>query len=68
MNWRSRRSVLILLAVVCTGLFAAGIAAAYLHRHATVCDDKQAPVAQRGGLLGQVVVRCHNGQIVTLNN
>ncbi len=68
MNWRNRRSVLILLAVVCTGLFAAGIAAAYLHRHDKVCNDGQAPVAQHGGLLGQVVVRCHNGQIVTLNN
>jgi hypothetical protein len=67
-NWRNRRSVVILLAVVCTGLFAAGIAAAYLHRHDKVCHDKLAPVAQRGGLLGQVVVRCHNGQIVTLNN
>jgi hypothetical protein len=67
-NWRSRRSVLLLIAVVCSGLFAAGMAAAYLHRHDTVCSDKQAPVAQHGGLLGQVVVRCHNGEIVTLNN
>jgi hypothetical protein len=67
-NWRNKRNVLILLAVVCSGLFAAGIAAAYLHRHDTVCTDKKAPVAQRGGLLGQVVVRCHNGQVVTLNN
>jgi len=25
-------------------------------------------VAQRSGILGQVVYRCHNGQIVTLNN
>lgn len=68
MNWRNRRNVLILIAVVCAGLFAAGMAAAYLHRHDTVCNDKQAPVAQRGGLLGQVVVRCHDGQVVTLNN
>lgn len=68
MNWRNRRSVLILIAVVCTGLFAAGMAAAFLHRHDRVCDDRRAPVAQRGGLLGQVVVRCHNGQVVTLNN
>ena len=68
MNWRSRRSVVILVAVVCTGLFAAGIAASYLNRNAKVCEDGKAPVAQRGGLLGQVVVRCHNGQVVTLNN
>jgi len=67
-NWRSRRSVLIVIAVVCTALFAAGMSAAYLHRHDRVCNDRRAPVAQRGGLLGQVVVRCHNGQVVTLNN
>jgi hypothetical protein len=67
-NWRSRRNVVILLAVVCTGLFAAGMAAAFLNRHTSICEDKRAPVAQRGGLLGQVVVRCHDGQVVTLNN
>jgi hypothetical protein len=67
-NWRDRRSVLIVIAVVCTGLFAAGLGAAYLNRNTTVCKDKLAPVAQHGGLLGQVVVRCHNGEIVTLNN
>jgi hypothetical protein len=67
-NWRSKRTVLILLGVVCGGLFAAGMAVAFLQRHTTVCTDKKPPVAQRGGLLGQVVVRCHNGQVVTLNN
>jgi hypothetical protein len=67
-NWRNRRNVLVLLAVVCGALFAAGIATAILHRHDKICNDGKAPVAQRGGLLGQVVVRCHNGQIVTLNN
>jgi hypothetical protein len=56
------------VAVVCAALFAAGIATAYLHRHDKICKDGKAPVAQRGGLLGQVVVRCHSGQIVTLNN
>jgi hypothetical protein len=25
-------------------------------------------VAQRGGVLGQVVYQCHDGEIVTLNN
>ena len=59
---------MILVAVVCTGLFAAGMAAAFLNRHASICDGQAAPVAQRGGLLGQVVVRCHDGQVVTLNN
>ena len=68
MNWHSRRSVVILIAVVCGALFAAGMATALLHRHDKICKYGKAPVAQRGGLLGQVVVRCHSGQIVTLNN
>lgn len=68
MNWRNRRSVVLLVGVVCAALFVAGMAAAYLNRHSSICDDGKTPVAQRSGLLGQVVVRCHNGQIVTLNN
>jgi len=67
-NWHSPRQVLILVGVVCAALFVAGIAAAYFSRNDKICDDGKPPVAQRGGLLGQVVVRCHNGQIVTLNN
>jgi hypothetical protein len=67
-NWRSPRAVAILVGVVCLALFAAGIGAAFLNRHNKICDDGKAPVAQRGGLLGQVVVRCHDGQTVTLNN
>ena len=68
MNWRSRRSVVILVGAVCVALFVAGMGAAYLNRHDKLCNDGKSPVAQRGGLLGQVVVRCHDGQIVTLNN
>ena len=68
MNWRSRRAVLTLIAVVCAAVFAAGIAAAYFSRNSTICRDGKDPVAQRGGLLGQVVYRCHDGQVVTLNN
>lgn len=68
MNWRSPRAVLLLVGVVCVALFAAGIGAAYLDRNKKICGDGKPPVAQRGGLLGQVVVRCHDGQIVTLNN
>jgi hypothetical protein len=67
-NQRNRRRVLVLLAVTCSALFVAGMAVAVLHRHDKLCNDGRAPVAQRGGILGQVVVRCHNGQIVTLNN
>jgi hypothetical protein len=68
MNWRSPRAVVLLVGVVCLALFVAGIGAAFLNRHNKICDDGKPPVAQRGGLLGQVVVRCHDGQVVTLNN
>jgi hypothetical protein len=67
-NWRSRRSVVTLIAAVCAAVFIAGIAAAYFNRNSTICRDGKKPVAQRGGLLGQVVYRCHDGQVVTLNN
>jgi hypothetical protein len=67
-NWRSRRSVLILVLVVCSALFIAGMAAAFLNRHDTICKDGKAPVAQRGALLGQVAYQCHDGEVVTLNN
>jgi hypothetical protein len=67
-NWRSRRSVLILVLVVCGALFIAGMAAAFLNRHDTICKDGKAPVAQRGALLGQVAYQCHDGEVVTLNN
>ena len=60
--------MLTLLAAVCAAVFIAGIAAAYFNRNSTICRDGRDPVAQRGGLLGQVVYRCHDGQIVTLNN
>jgi hypothetical protein len=67
-NWHSPRRVLVLVAVISVALFVAGIATAYLHRHDKLCHDGKTPVAQRGGLLGQVIVRCQSGQIVTLNN
>ena len=60
--------MLTLLAAVCAAVFIAGIAAAYFNRNSTICRDGRDPVAQRGGLLGQVVYRCHDGQVVTLNN
>jgi hypothetical protein len=67
-NWRNRRTVLILIGAVCALVFAGGIAAAYLNRHNTICSDGKDPVAQRGALLGQVAYQCQNGQIVTMNN
>jgi hypothetical protein len=65
MNWHSKRSVLIALGVVCLVVFVGGMAAAWNNRHHTICPDGKAPVAQRGGLLGQNEYRCHDGRIVT---
>ena len=68
MNWRDRRKVLLLVGAICAAVFVAGMGAAWLNRNHTICSDGKSPVAQRGGVLGQVVYRCHNGEIVTLNN
>jgi len=64
-NWRSKRQVLILIAGVVVVMAAAGMFAAWHNRNNTTCADGKPPVAQRGGLLGQTVFRCHNGQLVT---
>ena len=65
MNWRSRKAVLALIAGVCFLIFAAGMAAAWHNRDHTICRDGKPPLQQRGGILGQIVFRCHDGQIVT---
>jgi hypothetical protein len=64
-NWRSKRSVLLLLGATCLVVFAAGMAAAWNNRHHTICPDGKAPLSQRGGLLGQIEYRCHDGKVVT---
>ena len=46
-------------------VFIGGMAAAWNKRHHTICSDGKAPVAQRGGLLGQTEYRCHDGRVVT---
>ena len=68
MNWKSKRMVLLLVGAVCLVLFVAGMAAAWHNRDNTICSDGKPPAAQRGGLLGQVVYKCHNGEVVTNNN
>jgi len=65
MNWKSKRSVLLLLGAVALVVFAGGMAAAWHNRHHTICADGKPPAAQRGGLLGQTVYRCHDGRVVT---
>jgi hypothetical protein len=57
--------VLLLLGAVCLVVFAAGMAAAWNNRHHTICPDGKPPVSQRGGILGQIEYRCHDGSVVT---
>ncbi|MFZ1881799.1 MAG: hypothetical protein WAU41_16790 [Gaiellaceae bacterium] len=64
----TKRNVLIAIGVACLAVFIAGMGAAWVNRHHAICSDGKSPVEQRGALLGQVAVRCHNGQVVTLNN
>jgi hypothetical protein len=61
----SKRSVLLAIGAVCLVVFVAGMAAAWHNRHHTICPDGKPPAAQRAGLLGQTVYRCHDGRIVT---
>lgn len=64
-NWRSRRAVLIAIFGVCLVLFVAGMLAAWVNRDNTICKDGKPPRLQQGGLLGQTVYLCHNGQLIT---
>jgi hypothetical protein len=66
MNRRpSKRSVLLAIGGACLAVFIAGMGAAWVNRHHTICSDRKPPVAQEQALLGQTAYRCHNGQIVT---
>lgn len=65
MNWRSKRQVGFLIGAVVLLMIGAGGVAAWLNRDNTTCADGKPPVQQRGGILGQTVYRCHNGQLVT---
>jgi len=65
-NQHQKRQFYVVLALTIVALFGAGvaywIAAGQHHR---ICSDGRNPVAQRDDGMGQVVYRCHNGQIVT---
>jgi hypothetical protein len=50
---------------VCLVVFVFGMAAAWNNRHHTICPDGKPPVQQRGGILGQIEYRCHDGRVVT---
>jgi hypothetical protein len=64
-NWRSRRSVLTLIGIVCLAMLLAGAVAAFMNRHHTLCSDGRPPVKQRAGIIGQTEYLCHNGRVVT---
>jgi flagellar basal body-associated protein FliL len=64
-NWHSKRQVLFVILGVVVVMLLAGMAAAWHNRNHTTCADGKPPVEQRGGLLGQTVFLCHNGQTVT---
>ena len=65
LNWRSKRTVLGVILALCLAVFGAGMAAAWVNRDNTICRDGKPPRLQQGGLLGQTVYLCHNGQLVT---
>ncbi|MFL5927939.1 MAG: hypothetical protein ACJ77E_13515 [Gaiellaceae bacterium] len=65
MNWHSKRHVLAVIAGAVLVMAIGGMAAAWHNRNTTTCADGKPPLQQRGGLLGQTVYRCHNGQFVT---
>ncbi|MDX6427507.1 MAG: hypothetical protein QOD52_2912 [Gaiellaceae bacterium] len=65
LDWRNKRQVLFLILGVIAIVMIAGASAAWVTRNNTLCSDGKPPVAQRAGLLGQGLYKCHNGQIVT---
>jgi hypothetical protein len=65
LDWRNKRQVLLLILGVIAIVMIAGASAAWVTRNSTLCSDGKPPVAQRAGLLGQGLYKCHNGQIVT---
>ena len=64
-DWHSKRQVLFLILGVIALVMIAGAGAAWVTRNNTLCSDGKPPVAQRAGILGPSLYRCHNGQIVT---
>jgi hypothetical protein len=64
-NWHSKRQVLAVILVVAAVMAIGGMAAAWHNRSNTICADGKPPLQQQGGLLGQTVYRCHNGELVT---
>jgi hypothetical protein len=64
-NLRNRKAVLVGLLVVCLAIFIAGMGAAWMSRHNTICKDGKPPLKQRSATLLPTQYLCHNGQVVT---
>jgi len=65
LDLRNRKAVLLAMTACALVLFAAGIVAAFLSRHNTICPDKKPPVAQQSDVIGPTEYRCANGVVVT---
>jgi hypothetical protein len=62
---RSKKHVLLVLAVFTVIGLAGGAYAAWRSRHDTICPNGKPPVAQRGEVIGQTEYRCSDGRVVT---
>jgi hypothetical protein len=61
---RDRRRVILAIATFVVVAMIGGGVTAWYHRHDTICADRKLPVSQKDYGMGQVLYRCHNGQIV----
>lgn len=61
----NRKAVLLAMTACALVLFAAGVFAAFLSRHDSICPDKKPPVAQLSDVIGPTEYRCANGVVVT---
>ena len=68
MHPSQKRVVYATLAATLAVLFVAGLLAGYIGRHTPICADGKPPTGQQDTGIGQVLFRCHNGQIVTSND
>ncbi len=58
------RKTIIVLALLVTGLFAAGLVYGYVHGESSPCGDVD-PVRSKPGVLGQTEYLCPDGRTVT---
>ena len=58
------RKVIVALALLTVGLFAAGVVYGYVHGQSSPCG-KQDPLRSRPGILGQTEYVCPDGRTVT---